>query len=180
MGAQGTEFSAVRNSAAGGAPSNTASIDAHVALLTRYLSQRDLRCPSCRYNLRDVQSAACPECGDPLELTIGLKAPKKTARDVAVAFVGMLTMYAWIAAAAVVYLDMTAPRPTFDLRRAAIVWITASIATVGFVFVRRRQKLAMKQSLRQLRLFMVACIVGSALFAAVSIMLFSRFGGHAR
>lgn len=33
-----------------------------------YLAGRDVPCPSCRYNRRDSDRAACPECGHPLEL----------------------------------------------------------------------------------------------------------------
>lgn len=41
------------------------------ALLVEFLGHRDLPCPVCRFNLRDGVSAACPECGSPLELQIG-------------------------------------------------------------------------------------------------------------
>lgn len=34
-----------------------------------YLAGRDVPCPKCRYNRRDSDRAACPECGHRLELT---------------------------------------------------------------------------------------------------------------
>jgi hypothetical protein len=35
-----------------------------------YLSTRDVPCPSCRYNLRQLTTARCPECGARLEMSI--------------------------------------------------------------------------------------------------------------
>lgn len=32
---------------------------------------RSVPCPRCGYDLRDIEQARCPECGDPLFLTIG-------------------------------------------------------------------------------------------------------------
>ena len=40
-------------------------------LLQEYLSGRDVPCPTCRYNLRDLMACACPECGDALRLQVG-------------------------------------------------------------------------------------------------------------
>lgn len=36
--------------------------------LARYLADRDLPCPKCRYNLRGTRSQSCPECGTALSL----------------------------------------------------------------------------------------------------------------
>ena len=41
-------------------------------LLERFLSERDVDCPACGYNLRQLKSDRCPECGDPLELSLRL------------------------------------------------------------------------------------------------------------
>jgi hypothetical protein len=40
-------------------------------LLTRFLAGRDVPCPVCRYNLRDLTGTRCPECGLELRLAIG-------------------------------------------------------------------------------------------------------------
>jgi rubrerythrin len=39
---------------------------AYDKLLAVYLAGRDTACTSCNYNLRNVTSGACPECGEPL------------------------------------------------------------------------------------------------------------------
>ncbi len=36
-----------------------------------FLKGRSVPCPRCSYDLRDIQSAKCPECGEPLVLKIG-------------------------------------------------------------------------------------------------------------
>lgn len=40
------------------------------SLVPIYLAGRDAPCPSCAYNLRDLRSSTCPECGLTLRLRI--------------------------------------------------------------------------------------------------------------
>ena len=42
-------------------------------LLTAYLSGRDVHCPKCRYNLRELAVNKCPECGTAIALKVGEK-----------------------------------------------------------------------------------------------------------
>jgi hypothetical protein len=46
-------------------------------LLEQFLSERDLVCPGCSYNLRGLKSDRCPECGDELELSLKLVEPRQ-------------------------------------------------------------------------------------------------------
>ncbi len=48
-------------------------------LLTQFLADNDVTCPRCGYNLRGGASAACPECGDRLQLQVGLENPRMAA-----------------------------------------------------------------------------------------------------
>jgi len=41
-------------------------------LLLAYVAQRDVPCPVCKYNLRQLQSSRCPECGNQLKLSVGV------------------------------------------------------------------------------------------------------------
>src|SRR5262245_32084681 len=41
-------------------------------LLNRYLADRDVLCPGCGYNLRDLTRDHCPECDQGLALRVGL------------------------------------------------------------------------------------------------------------
>lgn len=45
------------------------------ALLLQYLRQTDVACPLCGYNLRGLTSPRCPECGNELRLSVGLREP---------------------------------------------------------------------------------------------------------
>lgn len=45
-------------------------------LLRRFLRGRDVHCPLCRYNLRDLTQTQCPECQHDLLLTVGVTNPK--------------------------------------------------------------------------------------------------------
>jgi hypothetical protein len=40
-------------------------------MLLTFLRGRDVPCPVCGYNLRDLTTARCPECGDELQLQVG-------------------------------------------------------------------------------------------------------------
>ena len=46
-------------------------------LLEQYLSERDVVCPGCSYNLHGLKSDRCPECGDELELSLKLVEPRQ-------------------------------------------------------------------------------------------------------
>jgi hypothetical protein len=40
-------------------------------LLHQFLKDHDAPCPECRYNLRNLTTDRCPECGTPVTLTVG-------------------------------------------------------------------------------------------------------------
>ena len=46
--------------------------------LLAYLANRDVPCPGCRYNLRGLREASCPECGQALTLAVNLADPATT------------------------------------------------------------------------------------------------------
>jgi hypothetical protein len=46
-------------------------------LLRDFLSGRDVPCPNCEYNLRDLQGPLCPECGEKIMLQVGLAEPRQ-------------------------------------------------------------------------------------------------------
>lgn len=39
-------------------------------MLATFLKDRDVHCPLCHYNLRNLSRGECPECGRPIELTV--------------------------------------------------------------------------------------------------------------
>jgi hypothetical protein len=50
--------------------------DAESELLRRFLAGRDVPCPRCEYNLRDLAGDRCPECGDVLVIRVNMSEPR--------------------------------------------------------------------------------------------------------
>ncbi len=48
----------------------------NVARLLDFLRGRDMHCPQCGYNLRDLTRPLCPECRQELLLTVGVTRPR--------------------------------------------------------------------------------------------------------
>jgi hypothetical protein len=48
-------------------------------LLRAYLTDRDVACPQCGYNLRALTTDTCPECGEKLALGVRMVEPKQAA-----------------------------------------------------------------------------------------------------
>jgi hypothetical protein len=46
------------------------------AEVVAFVKGRSVPCPRCAYDLRDIQTARCPECGEPLVLKIGSPRPR--------------------------------------------------------------------------------------------------------
>jgi hypothetical protein len=45
------------------------------ALFATFVRHRDVHCPRCDYSLRNALHPTCPECGEPLRLTVGVVQP---------------------------------------------------------------------------------------------------------
>jgi len=49
------------------------------ALLRLYLADRDVPCPQCNYNLRNLTGNVCPECGEEIALRVYFVEPRQAA-----------------------------------------------------------------------------------------------------
>jgi hypothetical protein len=47
-----------------------------VAMLLEFLRDRDVHCPRCDYNLRNLTQPVCPECREELHLSVGQQRPR--------------------------------------------------------------------------------------------------------
>lgn len=54
-------------------PRDAVSTEAEVVAFAR---DRSVPCPRCAYDLRNIEQARCPECGEPLVLRIGTPRPR--------------------------------------------------------------------------------------------------------
>ena len=61
--------------------------DSEDAFLVAYLRDRDVECPICQYNLRNLQTDRCPECGE--HLTIQLAPAEAKQKLLIVGLVGL-------------------------------------------------------------------------------------------
>lgn len=57
-------------------PASTAELQAQ---LVRFVQGRDVACPGCGYNVRNLRADCCPECGEKLQLRLGLVEPRRAA-----------------------------------------------------------------------------------------------------
>jgi len=55
------------------------AVPQHEELLRQFLAFRDVPCPVCGYNLRDLLGDRCPECGDQLLLRVNTVEPRLAA-----------------------------------------------------------------------------------------------------
>ncbi|CAN5522781.1 hypothetical protein BH10PLA1_BH10PLA1_12390 [soil metagenome] len=56
--------------------SESESVHPDQKLLHEFFRDRDVPCPRCSYNLRNLSSSRCPECGDELVLRVNLAEPR--------------------------------------------------------------------------------------------------------
>ena len=56
--------------------SASADVPNDTALLLSFVRERDVECPRCGYNLRNLTQPVCPECSERLVLSVGLADPK--------------------------------------------------------------------------------------------------------
>lgn len=141
-------------------------------LLRTYLQDRDVPCPACGYNVRNLTATRCPECGEELALRLAMVEPKQAAivtglvgLSAAAGLNGLLLIYA-----AIVILLI---RPgSGGLERFLIInsiGFTVSGITL-IVWIRSWKRLRLMNPLAR-RLLAIACWG----FAVADVVLFAIF-----
>jgi predicted RNA-binding Zn-ribbon protein involved in translation (DUF1610 family) len=67
-----------------------------------FVRNRDVACPTCKYNLRDLTSGVCPECGETLVLRLQAEQPRTAVLvmgllplAMALGFFTIVTIFVW-------------------------------------------------------------------------------------
>ncbi|MCC6580429.1 MAG: hypothetical protein IT440_08300 [Phycisphaeraceae bacterium] len=130
------------------------------AELLDYLQQRDVKCPTCGYNLRDLRRARCPECGSGLGLTVSVVDPFLSAW---VVMVGVLFSAAGVGMFMLAYLTSMGfpplPRSWIGkFAQGAIFYLIAAIPVALVTALCRRPFLRLNH-LRQIRAALLVTLV---------------------
>ncbi len=108
-------------------------------LLSQFLAQRDVPCPTCAYNLRDLQSAVCPECGETLRLQVGAVTPRIGLLGLLISPLLMLMGIALLMTVATV---LYGPPPGWGFY---LLELTALADVVGCIVIYRRRSYFLRQ-----------------------------------
>ncbi len=132
-------------------------------LLLDFVAGRDCTCPVCRYNVRDLTTAVCPECGCTLRLQVGTPTPRigsillLMSPLVAVAGIGLL-----FAITAVFY----GPPPAWGFY---VIEIAALVDLVGCFVIHRNRHRYMRRNRKTQALLILLSWVFHVLLLVVSI-----------
>ncbi len=106
--------------------------------LVQFLAERDTPCPGCGYNLRGLRSSRCPECEQPLVLSVQLAEPRLAAFLCGVIGLGAGLGFNGIIGAWWIYaMVMQPPRMSFSVPW-SLLFSLLIFALLLWLWVRRR------------------------------------------
>jgi hypothetical protein len=153
--------------------------DAGDEVLRAFLRDRTIGCPSCRYNLRGVEGAWCPECGT--RLSLHLCAMKARLGSWLLGLLAVALPLGFAATFAVVGAHAAWRRTTWwrdaDWRIAGAAWgLTLLYLVILLIIIVRRHRFARLPVLEQ-RVRAWATVLLMLCLQAATLYLLSRFGG---
>jgi hypothetical protein len=139
------------------------------AALVAFLGHRDVACPRCDYNLRNATSAACPECGEAVRLTVGLERPIMGALLATIAPM----LGCGVCAIIFIVLIMVAPGAPRGFVFMTFVMFLSGLGAAAVIVCRRA---FMRQSRAAQRAWAIASIIVHAALVAmvVSVLIYGR------
>ncbi len=146
--------------------------DDDAQLLREFLRGRDVHCPNCDYNLRDLSEPLCPECREELALSVGFRKPRIVWFLVTVTpglFSGIAACFLLIPVMGV-FLSGNPPPPWPILIAEGFGWLSVGTA---LVLIRYRHTFLQQPQARQRTWAIVAwgLHVGMFLMLAASLIL---------
>jgi len=96
-------------------------------LLRQYLGSRDVPCPHCQYNLRNLTNDVCPECGEQITLRLQALDPRQAA-----AIAGLVALSAGAGLNGLLLIYWAAVMIFYD-RNYGGWWKFLAINAIGFV-----------------------------------------------
>jgi hypothetical protein len=138
-------------------------------LLERFLHDRDAFCPVCGYNLRDLTSGACPECGQRIALCVG--APDLRL-DAFVWALAPLLMMAGVGCFTLLIVIMEGPPPTGAWGLWGLFGLAAGDLLLAAVLYRRRVVFLRRSRAGQVRAAALLWLLNALLMIAISFDLF--------
>ncbi|MCH8805304.1 MAG: hypothetical protein IH986_04375 [Planctomycetes bacterium] len=111
-------------------------------LLVEMLRRRDVPCPVCRYNLRNLTSSVCPECGHRLTLRVGSVDPPFGAL---LLLLTPMLMTAGVALFFGVARIFVAP-PVVPLWGFQLIWVSGFLEALAVLVINRKQATFLRRS----------------------------------
>ena len=139
------------------------------ALLRQYLATRDVPCPHCLYNLRNLHNDICPECGEHVTLRVQPMEPRQAAAIAGLVLLsaaggmnGLLLIY-WLA----VFNGRGRGLERFVIINAVGFAVIGSLTALWLIFWRKIRRLSAVQ-----RWLLVGACAGAA---ALDLICFIRY-----
>jgi len=110
-------------------------------LLLSFVHERDVECPRCGYNLRNLTQPVCPECSERLILHVGLAEPKLGWFLAAIA----PGIFAGILAIVILVMIVTIPGAPSEVIITELFLVCSGVVGIGIIVGQRRFRAQSRQ-----------------------------------
>jgi len=122
------------DSAPPAAPPTHALAPDEAHFLIGWLRERDVECPGCGYNLRNLTQPSCPECREPLRLVVSLEPTRFLTLVAAVA----PSIFAGLFAGVLLFMIVIHPGAPWQIVTATVFGVISGLATLALLAGRQR------------------------------------------
>ncbi len=143
-------------------------------ILAEFLKTRHEYCPACKYDLHQLESDHCPECGEPLALHVGLSSPYQAAWIVVT-----IVLFAQVWLASAIWYQLIRALSHYHrlgylspVELYVIYYLSATVPATAIWLKMRRRFLRLKR--QKQHLIMAGVIVAALPIAYVIIVMFAK------